>query len=194
MPNMARKTGSKRGRKRKRNDLPVLKRPAGRPSLYSEKHHTEIAYLSGMCQETTKQLAARFGIDESKVYEWFRKYPILRQKWDAGKSATLEAAYKSLHLRIKGFRYREEEIKEDADGNVVHVVRKKRVALPDVSAISLFFQRHDKKSDGGDKEKFDQLLEFMSSLNPDAFTKSLAELSKKDNSAIDEQNGEESAE
>lgn len=184
MPNMARKTGSKSGRKRKRSDWKPSGRKAGRPSNYDEKKHCEIAFLAGLCDETAGKLAERCKIDDATLYVWFKKYPKFYEKWCKGKEAMPQAAHKSLYLKIKGYRYK--ETKEREFNGQISKETTTKVAHPDTSAIELLFRRMDKYAEGGNKEQFSQVLDYMASLDKNAFSNAVAKFNEKSQDKADE--------
>jgi hypothetical protein len=104
-----------------------------RPSKYLPEY-AETAYQQYLLGKTDKQLASLFGVSETTLNSWKKKFPeflkSLRGK-DRADGAVADALYK----RCLGFEI-EEKVYEDKQP--VRVIKKQ--VLPDVGAITLWLK------------------------------------------------------
>ena len=165
MPKTERKTGSKKGRKRKRTDWQPNGKPFHRPTSYRPEIHEYYAYITALTEGTQQDLADRSGVTVTQIHRWFEKYPKFREQWDKGKFELKDASHLSLSKRVKGFIAEDVQEVYDADGNMIGKRKTKKEIIPDTQAIALVLNRCDKEKNVS-YEKIDALFAILMKVVP----------------------------
>ena len=126
------------------------KKHTGRPSKYRDDF-PEVA--AGMCRmgATDKDLAKAFGVSESTLNDWKKKFPEFSESLKEGKDHADAMVENALFKRATGYDY--EEVEEVAGKSPKgQTVRRKKIVrkvAPDVTAI-IFWLKNRKRAEWRD--------------------------------------------
>lgn len=144
----ATKTKQKGKKLKQRKRLPVGRPPVYNP-LYAEK-----AYSLALLGATDKEMANIFGVQESTLNKWKKKYPELVESLSRGRDAADANVANRLYQRAMGFEHDDEEIKVvslgSGEGSEVERVQVRKIYPPDTAA-AIFWLKNRQRGKWRDK-------------------------------------------
>ena len=112
--------------------------PDGRPSLYKESYNLQ-AFKLTLLGAVDTELANFFGVCERTLNNWKQENPLFLQSITDGKEKADAEIAQKLYGRAMGAEWYEEQaikVKVGKDLEEIQIVRVKKAAPPDVSAIN----------------------------------------------------------
>jgi transposase len=149
--------------------------PRGRPTKYQTDYPLIVFYARAIGQ-TDRQIAEALGVSETVFYEWLRKKPEFKQKYDEGTNALFDLSSQALFHKLRKRELKRTEYKEylDRNGNV-QKLKTETVQEADIDPLVLnnFLNRRVKafKNDileDANSDKVDHLLRALAELKPEA--------------------------
>jgi hypothetical protein len=129
----------------------------GRKSLYKEEYAQQ-AYKLCLLGATDKEVAAFFGIDESTLTRWKKRFPDLCTSLKDGKVVADMNVANSLYSKAVGYEWVEEQaikVKAGQYEERVEVVEVRRELPPDTTAGIFWLKNRTSRRDNAWRDKHD---------------------------------------